>query len=96
MDPLIGWAMEVGARNLLTGETTPDTRTAADLADLEFLHVNGNNGWAKGYGQDRARDTLREMRNQGRLDRPLILGFMVAKGHSGESVDRLAKIIDAL
>ncbi|MFJ9894261.1 hypothetical protein ACIQPR_13185 [Streptomyces sp. NPDC091280] len=96
MDPLIGWAMELGARNLLINETTEDTRTASELADLEFIHANGNNRWARGFGQDRARDTLREMRDQGRLDRATVLGCMVAKRHSGESIYQLSKIIDAL
>ncbi|MEU0075071.1 hypothetical protein ABZ027_36890 [Streptomyces sp. NPDC006332] len=96
MDPLNGWAMEVGARNLLTGETTPDTRTESVHAGLEFIHANGNNGWAKGFGQDRARDALRDLQSQGRLDRDTILGYMAAKGHSGESVYQLAKIIDVL
>lgn len=91
--PLVGWAMEVRAVSLLTGEATPDTRTESQRKDLESLSFNGHNGWGDDYGKRTARRILSGMRERGDLDPSLILGYMVARGHGHRGVKRLATLI---
>jgi hypothetical protein len=94
--PLIGWAMETKALNLITMQPTADTRSAEQLKALESIHFNGNNGWSRGFGQDQAKRVLSDMQAKGILDRDMVLGTMVARGHYGDSVERLGKVIDRL
>lgn len=91
--PLRGWAMEVQALNLLTGEVTPDTRTKEQRELLGRIHWYGNNGWTTGFGRDQASRVLAELQRQGLLDADVVLGYMVAKGHHGKAVDRLEKML---
>lgn len=92
--PLVGWAMEVGALNLFTGETTRNAWTESQRADLERIHFYGNNGWTRGFGQDQATQILRDLREEGSLTPEFILGSMVAKGHHGEAIEQLSEIIN--
>jgi hypothetical protein len=91
-DPLIGWAMEVQAMDLLSGQATVDSRTGAQRADLESIHDYGNNGWTRGFGADRAAMVLRAQDDI--LETDVILGHMLARGHDELSLRRLAKIIE--
>lgn len=94
--PLRGWAMEVAALNLLTGDRTPDTRTEEQRRELDRLHFYGNNGWTTGFGKDQATRLLSDLQRRGLLDTDVVLGYMLAKGHHGKAIDRLAKIIGKL
>lgn len=94
--PLSGWAVEARAINLLTGEVTPDERTAEQRTALDRLHFYGNNGWTTGFGKNQAGKILLDLRRQGLLDQHMILGCMLAKGHSADAVLRLEKMIVAL
>ncbi|MET9829438.1 hypothetical protein ABZ078_09025 [Streptomyces sp. NPDC006385] len=96
MHPLVGWAMAAGAVNLLTGKTTADTLSEAQRTALDRVHFYGNNGWTRGFGRDQATRILRDLSGRETAARDIILGYMVAKGHNGKAVDRLAKIIDSL
>ncbi|MEV7374491.1 hypothetical protein AB0O51_26870 [Streptomyces sp. NPDC090301] len=91
-DPLIGWAMETHAVNLEDDQTTLETWTPPQRSLLEYVHRNGNNGWANGFGAENAASQLREL-IAGGVDQDIILGFMVARGHDEESLERLAAII---
>lgn len=92
--PLLAWAMEVGAINLLTGAPTPDSRTETQREDLEHLSFIGNNGWGDVYGKRDAKLILRDMRDRSELDRDVVLGFMVARGHHHRAIGHLARLID--
>ncbi len=94
--PLRGWAMEVEALNLLTDETTPDTRSEEQREQFERIHFYGNNGWTTGFGKDQANRVLAGLHQQGLLDADVVLGFMLARGHHGTAVERLATIIRKL
>jgi hypothetical protein len=93
-DPLVGWAMEVGAVDVRTGEVTEDTRTDLQRDRLEQLRfVGSSNGWTDNYGKRDARRLLDEMREAGALDREVILGYMIAGGMSRSAVAQLASLI---
>ncbi len=94
--PLLGWAVEVEALNLVTGERTADYREPELREQLDRLHWYGNNGWTRGFGRDQAIRILEEMRQQGHFDPQIVLGYMLAKGHHGKAVDRLAELIAKL
>jgi hypothetical protein len=92
-DLLLGWAMEVQALDLTTGETTPDTRSAEIRESLAHLVVSGNNGWADSYGKRMAQQILGDIRDRGELDRALIVGHAVAHHASEHAVRRLDQLI---
>ena len=94
--PLVGWAMEVKALNLLTGEVTPDPRTEDQRNELDRIHFYGNNGWASGFGRDQATRVLRDLLKSGDIKSEIVLGYMLAKGHSHKSIDGLAVLIKRL
>ncbi|MEU0521964.1 hypothetical protein [Streptosporangium sp. NPDC006007] len=94
--PLIGWAMETGAINLLTGQATPDTLRDSQRELLERVHRNGNNGWTRGFGRDQTLRALRGAYGQDGLTKDIILGTMAAKGHNGKAVERLDEVLDTL
>ncbi|WP_156725794.1 hypothetical protein [Streptomyces apocyni] len=93
-EPLIGWAMEVQAVDLTTGAVTVDTRSPEQRRELERIHDYGNNGWTRGFGADRSTFILGGLLGQDGIDGDIVLGYMVARGHDGRSVARLAKIIE--
>ncbi|MCX2182662.1 hypothetical protein KV205_19315 [Streptomyces sp. SKN60] len=92
-DPLIGWAMETHAVNLVDGQTTLESWNPAQRTRLEDIHSYGNNGWSRGFGADGAERVLPDLLAGG-VGRDIILGFMVARGHDEDSVERLAAIIE--
>lgn len=92
---LSGWARAVGAVNLL-GDGEPDPLDERLAGALERLHFVGNNGWSSGFGQDRAYDVLTTLADQGLLEREAVVGDMLARGHSPESVTRLGSLIDRI
>lgn len=91
--PLIGWAMELGALNLLTGEPTPDVRSDHQRAELERVNFYGNNGWTRGFGASQASRVLSDVLRQDHLSADVIVGTMLGKGHNGDAVERLRKLI---
>jgi hypothetical protein len=74
--PLIGWAMQAKALDLLQGEVTPDTRTESVCTELDRIHFYGNNGWTTGFGKDQATQILRDLLRDGEVDPAVILGYM--------------------
>lgn len=93
--PLLGWAMEVGALNLLTNEPTPDTRTDSQRKLLDRIHFYGNNGWTTGFGKNQTTRILQDTNAEG-MACDVILGSMVAKGHGKKAIERLGVIVDKL
>ncbi|MEU0102846.1 hypothetical protein [Streptomyces sp. NPDC006267] len=91
-DPLSGWAMETLAVNLVDGQLTPKTWNPDQQSLLENIHTYGNNGWTGGPGADNAALLVQELVANG-VGSATILGFMVARRHSEEAIDRLAAII---
>jgi len=87
--------MEVAALNLITGEPTEDIRHEAQRDEFERIHFYGNNGWTSGFGNNQARRILMELQGNSLLDRDLLLGCMLAKGHNGRALSRLSEIIDS-
>lgn len=94
--PLLGWAIEVVACNLTTGEPTPDSRSASTRELLDRLHFAGNNGWADAPGQRDARQILGQLRASGDLDVGLVVGAMLARGASEAALKRLQQSADRL
>lgn len=94
--PLRGWAVDVGALDLLTFEPTPDERPQELLEELDRLAFYGNNSWGDTFGRDRARDILGRLDDAGLLDRDLVLGAMLARGASKRGYDQLIKFLDKL
>jgi hypothetical protein len=91
--PLAGWARATGAVDLLSGTAATPVDEATTKA-LDGLHFYGNNGWTRGFGADQARRKLEAMRDDGRLDKQLITGDMLARGHGHKAVARLAALIE--
>lgn len=89
-----GWAVEVGALDLTTGQPVPGERPAELLEALEALLSAGNNGWT-GFGQRDARRILDGLRAAGLLDRDLVRGYLVAHGKGHRAVDGLAQLLQA-
>ncbi|MEV6986508.1 hypothetical protein AB0M95_35340 [Sphaerisporangium sp. NPDC051017] len=94
--PLIGWAMETEAINLLTGEVTPDIRSDSQREVIERVHFYGNNGWTRGFGRDQTKRILRETYGRDGLTRDIVLGAMAAKDHNGKALNRLGELLDTL
>ncbi|OHV54486.1 hypothetical protein BCD48_44535 [Pseudofrankia sp. BMG5.36] len=92
--PLCGWAIEVGALDLLENLVTPDLRSAHLRSALDRIHFYGNNGWTNGFGKDATVRLLHDIVEQNELDQDLILGFMLAHGHHHKSIEHLARIIE--
>lgn len=91
--PIRGWAASVGALDLTSGEPTPPA-TAKQLDDFDRIAFNGNNGWTRGFGADVTTRILRDMAARSDLDKDLLLGYMVANGHSGKQIARLGELVD--
>ena len=91
--PLAGWAQAAGAIDLLSGETAAPADQAMSQA-LDGLHFYGNNGWTRGFGANQTLRKLATMRDVGQLNKQLILGGMLARGHGHKAVARLGVLID--
>lgn len=94
--PMIGWAFEVGAIDLVTGETTPDTRTESQRHELERVYFYGNNEWEPQLDRERAKSVLQPLLKEPGMTKDIVLGYMVAKRISSKGIARLAKLIDSL
>jgi hypothetical protein len=94
--PMVGWAMEVRAIDLVTGEVTPDTRTDSQRRELDRVFFYGNNGWAPAFDRERATGVLLPLLGEPGMSKGIVVGHMIAKGASGKGVARLAKVIDAM
>jgi hypothetical protein len=91
-----GWAREVGAVDLTTGESSTqeelDPRLAKALHSLEFY---GNNAWGDQFGKQQARRILADLRDAGLLDAELISGAMQARGRdSARAIKQLGKLME--
>jgi hypothetical protein len=85
--PLIGWAMETKALNLVTGEPTADTRTDYQRKELDRIRFYGNNNWTKGFGADQTLLTLRDLLHDDPLPADVIVGSILARGQHGGRVE---------
>jgi hypothetical protein len=92
----MGWAMEVRAIDLVTGEDTPDTRTDSQRRELDQVFFYGNNGWAPAFDRERATSVLQSLLGEPGMSKDIVVGHMIAKGASGKGVARLAKVIDSM
>jgi hypothetical protein len=92
--PLIGWAVEAGAINLLTGEATPDPRSENQLKEFDRIYFYGNNGWGDSFVKQAVSRILADLRDAGEMDRDLLLGYVVARGKHGDAVKRLGALVD--
>lgn len=91
--PMRGWAGQVGAVDLSTGEpTTPDRGL---VEPLEELVLAGNNGYADKPGERDARRVLSEIRALGLLGHDLP-SAVVAHDLSDQAAERLATLIKSL
>jgi len=91
--PVLGWAGQVLAVNLSTGQTTVPNPALAD--PLGRLVWAGNNGYHDEPGRRDARRLLGEMDDQGLLDQD-IPSALIAHGLSTAAVDNIDKFIDSL
>jgi hypothetical protein len=94
--PMMGWAMQIRAIDLVTGEVTPDTRTDSQRRELDQVFFYGNNGWAPAFDRERATGVLQSLLGEPGMSKGIVVGHMIAKGASGKGVARLAKLIDAM
>lgn len=91
--PVLGWAGQVHAINLSTGQTTVPDPALADL--LGKLVWAGNNGYHDEPGQRDARRILGEMADQGLLDQD-VPSALLAHNFSVAALDNIDKIIKSL
>jgi hypothetical protein len=92
INELPGWAQDMVALDLLTGQATVDERSEQLMADLATLAFVGNNGWEDDYGKRDARRILQAIKQRGELAPGVVLGSMMARGAYGDAVDQLAKL----
>lgn len=93
LTPLVGWAIEMGAVDLLTGSVTPETRSQQLKKDLERLVFYGNNGWGDRFGKQQAQRILADINSRGELDSAIILGHMLAHGASPRALQSLETLM---
>ncbi|MGI8447922.1 MAG: hypothetical protein ACR2MP_12235 [Streptosporangiaceae bacterium] len=91
--PLHGWAREVRATNLLSGEVLPALGPQV-LKDLDMLDFAGNNSWGDQYGKKRARDILQRL--DPLVDLAEVLGYVMAHGTSHHGVKNLVNAAKAI
>lgn len=94
--PMMGWAMQVRAIDLVTGEVTPDTRSDSQRRELDQVFFYGNNGWAPASDRERATVVLQPLLREPGMSKDIVLGHMIAKGVSGKGIARLARVIDSI
>jgi hypothetical protein len=92
-EELIGWAMEVHALDLTTGEPTPDTRSPELLESLLMLLSYANNGWGDAFGKQRAAELLDQIKTRHELDPHIIIGYAVAHGAGDSEIRNLSALI---
>ncbi|MFC4859390.1 hypothetical protein [Actinophytocola glycyrrhizae] len=91
--PVLGWAGQVHALNLSTGQTTVPHPALAD--HLDRLVWAGNNGYHDKPGRRDARRILGEIADQGLLDQD-ISSALAAHGLSTSALDNVDKFITSL
>jgi len=91
--PLGGWAAQLGALDLVTGEKTPSLPDAINDA-VEKLKFVGNNGFGDQYGKRRATALVADLAGRGLLDGDLLVGAVLAAGVSENGAKNLAKLIE--
>jgi hypothetical protein len=89
--PLLGWAMETGAVNLLTGEITPDTRTEEQKKLLQFVKTAGDKGWHDSHAAMTVPGMLAKLQDSG-LGINVVCGVMLACGASASGIDKLRRL----
>ncbi len=90
-----GWAAVLQAQNLDTGQT--ETPLLPDLLDrLHHLAFYGNNGYARGFGRDRARQVLQHMHAEGLLERDVVLSALSTFDPSTKALAVIDDLISAL
>lgn len=89
---LHGWAVASGALNVATLEV-PAPLAPAQAQLYERILWNGNNGWADAPGKRDALHDLRELRALGKLNKGLLIGYMVSRTYYDDVV-RLGKLVD--
>lgn len=90
-----GWAAEIGATNLLTGEVTPDPRTDKQRDTFRQLDLFTNNG----YGDPHAKTSVPRLLGDllaGGLAPEFIYGVAIARGADERGVNQLAKYVDRI
>jgi len=93
-DPVLGWAGQVHAVDLVTGQPT---RSAAALAEhLDRLLFAGNNGYADRPGARDARHILAELRDEDLLGEDIPGALAAYEDISVAAQDRIAGFIDRL
>lgn len=90
-----GWAAEVGALDLLTGEITPDPRTDAQRQTFDRLDLFTNNGFGDQLAKTSVPRLLRDLLAGG-LEPEFIYGVAVARGADERGVKQLVKYVDRL
>lgn len=87
--PLAGWAMARSAVNLATGEA-PTALDDEVVTLLEYLMLEGNNGWFDPPGKRGALRLLGELRTAAPgIDAPFLAGYVLGKGQSAEATKHL-------
>ncbi|WP_447002500.1 hypothetical protein ACRAKI_22590 [Saccharothrix isguenensis] len=89
--PIRGWAGQVGAVDLTTGNTTTADSRLADY--LDRLVVAGTNGYTDRPGLRDARLILAEMRDHDLLDQHIPDALAAYDNLSVEALDRIAKLV---
>jgi len=90
-----GWAAMLGAQNLDTGQTEPPLSPAL-LDRLHELESYGNNGYARGFGRDRASQILQKMHAEDLLDRDVVLSALSTFDISSRALDVIDSLINAI
>lgn len=90
-----GWAAEVGAVNLLTGEVTPDPRTDKQRKTFDRLDLFTNNGYGDPHAKSAVPRLLGDLLSDG-LQPEFIYGVAVARGADDRGVKQLVGYVDRL
>lgn len=92
-----GWAIEMQAVDLLTGEVTPDPRTDDQRQDFQQLDLYANNAFGDYASKGPVPRMLqRLMAGSGGLSPEIIYGMAVARGADERGVKNLKKYVDRL
>jgi hypothetical protein len=89
--PVRGWAREVGAVDLTTGQTSEPFGTEV-AEELDRVLFYGNNGWTRGFGADQTLRILTDLRRTGFNDADAIVGYVGAHGKSSKAMARLRSL----
>lgn len=93
--PVGGWAADVGALDLVSGEPTPPHQPYF-AEQLDRLELFGNNVFGNHYGRQGARRVLDDLHRSGLLKRDVVLAALAARGISVRGQKEIAKLIDRI